>query len=89
MMQVNVSQARQDFLNLANRVYAGEEFLVVKNNIPMLTMKPIRKEKIDRKKKIDLSAFGIWKNRKDFKGMSTIQIADMLRDKAWKGSYAD
>ena len=88
MIQVNVSQARQDFLNLANRVFAGEEFLVVKNNIPMLTMKPIRKEKIDRKKKIDLSAFGIWKNRWP-KSMSSVDIVNKWREEAWKGNYGD
>ncbi len=48
MMQISVSQARRDFLELANRVYAGEEFLVVKNKIPMLMMYPVRIEKTVR-----------------------------------------
>ncbi len=89
-MTMNVSQARQRFLELVNRVYAGEEFLITKNKIPVLTISPIRKEnKIKKtfKRKIDPKIFGMWKNRKDFKGMSTIEIADMLREKAWKGNY--
>lgn len=90
MIQISVSQARQKFLELANRVYAGEEFLVVKNKIPMLVMKPVKKEKRTvKKKKILPEAFGMWKDRKDWNGLSTIQIADMLREKALKGNYDD
>lgn len=88
MTQISVSQFRQNLPSFINRVFAGEEFLVIKNKIPVATVTPVKKEKIF-KKKIDLSTFGIWKNRKDFKGMSTVQIADSLRDKAWKGNYAD
>lgn len=87
MTQVNISQFRENLPSFMDRVYAGEEFLVMKNKIPMASVIPVRKEKIS-KKKIDLSAFGIWRNRKDFKGMTTVQIADMLREKAWKGNYA-
>jgi len=52
MAQISVSQARQNFLQLANRVYEGEEFLVIKNGIQMLKMSPVRKEKIVTKRKI-------------------------------------
>lgn len=88
MNQISVSQARQDFLNLTNRVYSGEEFLVLKNKIPMMVMKPVRLEKRTIRKSNHSKIFGMWKNRKDFVGLSTIQIADRLREVAWKGNYA-
>lgn len=49
MIQISVSKARQEFLELTNRVYAGEEFLVMKNKIPMLVMRPVKTEKAVRK----------------------------------------
>ena len=49
MIQISVSQARQEFLELVNRVYSGEEFLVVKNKIPMLVMQPVKIQKPARK----------------------------------------
>lgn len=90
MITMNVSQARQRFLELVNRVYAGEEFLITKNKIPVLTITPIKKEKKLRvKRKINFKSFGMWKNRKEWKGLSTIEIADRLRELAWKGKYDD
>ncbi len=89
MTQMNISQARQEFLQLINRAFVGEEFIITKNNLPMATILGVKKEKKAVKKKINLKAFGMWKNRKDFKGLSTIQIADRLREMAWKGNYAD
>ena len=88
MNQISVSQARQDFLNLTNRVYSGEEFLVFKNKIPMMVMKPIGKEKSDRKKRIDPKVFGMWKNRWP-KSMSSVDIVNKWREEAWKGNYGD
>ena len=49
MIQISISQARQEFLELANRVYSGEEFLVLKNKIPMLMMQPIKSDKSIRR----------------------------------------
>ena len=54
MIQISVSQARQDFLQIANQVYGGEEFLVTKNKIPMLVMRPIKPEKSLRRQRIIL-----------------------------------
>ena len=54
----------------------------------MMVMKPLRIENKITKRAIDPKIFGMWKNRKDFKGLSTIQIADRLRETAWKGNYA-
>ena len=90
MITMNISQARQRFLEIANRTFAGEEFVITKNKIPVLTISPIKKEKKFRvKRKINLRSFGMWKNRKEWKGLSTIEIADKLREQAWKGKYDD
>ena len=89
MIQISVSQARQDFLQIANQVYGGEEFLVTKIKIPWLTINPIKKEKRIIKRRIYSKAFGMWKNRKDWRGLSTIEIADKLRRQAWRGNYDD
>ncbi|TSC85344.1 MAG: hypothetical protein G01um101416_924 [Microgenomates group bacterium Gr01-1014_16] len=83
MNQVSVSQARQDFLQLANRVYAGEEFLVVKNGIQMLEMRPVRKEKRVIKKRI---LPGATKLMSHLKG-TTLEVADRLRKEALYGRY--
>lgn len=85
MTQISVSQARQDFLQLVNRVYAGEEFLVVKNGIQMLEMRPVRKEKRVIKRRI-LS--GATKLMSHLKG-TTLEVADRLRRDAWYGKYAN
>lgn len=85
MTQISVSQARQNFLQLANRVYAGEEFLVVKNGIQMLEMRPVRRERKIGKRKI---LPGATKLMSHLKG-TTLEIADKLRRDAWYGKYAD
>lgn len=88
MTTVSVSYARQNFPQLVNRAYAGEEFLVVKNNIPVVTIQKSVQINSDRSKKRALSSvFGLWKDRPDMKGKTTIEIADELRKKAWYGSY--
>ncbi|MEK9201167.1 MAG: type II toxin-antitoxin system prevent-host-death family antitoxin [Patescibacteria group bacterium] len=52
MIQLSVSQARNDFLKLANRVYAGEEIVVVKNGVKMMVMSPVKNKKRVIKKRI-------------------------------------
>lgn len=91
MVTVTISQARQDLPSLINRVYAGEEFLIVKNKIPMAQISPVKKRQMKKifKRKILPEVFGMWKNRKEWKGLSTIEIADRLRESAWKGNYGD
>ena len=90
MIQINISDARQNFPSLINRVYAGEEFLVVKNKIPVARIISVdKKKKKLTKRQILPEAFGIWKNRPEWKGLSTIQIAYKLREQAWKGNYRD
>lgn len=82
MNQISISKARQDFLNLANRVFAGEEFLVTKNNIPMMLLKPIRKEKALKRRILP----GATKLMSHLRG-STLEIADKLRKDAWYGKH--
>ena len=52
MIQVSVTQARQQLPQLLNRVFAGEEFLVVKNKIPVATISPVKREKAVIKKRL-------------------------------------
>ena len=85
MMQISVSQARQDFLKLANRVYAGEEFLVVKNKIPMMILKPVKIKKA-MKRKIDPKMFGMWKDRWP-KNKSSVEVVNQWRAQSWRGRY--
>ena len=54
----------------------------------MMVMKPIGKEKSDRKKRIDPKVFGMWKNRWP-KSMSSVDIVNKWREEAWKGNYGD
>ena len=88
MNVISISHARQNLPELVNRVYKGEEFLIIKNKIPMAHLNPVKKVKKVIKKRIILpEVFGMWKNRKDFKGLSTVEIANKLRETAWKGRY--
>jgi len=51
MTQISISQARQNFLQIANRVYAGEEFEVFKNGIPVMVLRPVDKKTMERFKR--------------------------------------
>lgn len=89
MTTMNISQARQRFLEIANRVYAGEEFVVTKNKIPVLTISPIRKEKKIKKifkRKIDPKVFGMWKNRWP-KSKSSVDVVNEWRRQEEMRSY--
>jgi len=88
MTQISVSQFRQNLPSFMDRVYAGEEFLVVKNKIPMATVIPVKNEKKITKRKIDPKIFGMWKNRWP-KSMSSVDIVNKWREEAWKGNYGD
>ena len=84
MIQINISQARQILPSLINRVYQGEEFIIVKNKIPIAQITPVDKKLIKRKeKKILPEARKLFKHLKG----SNIKIANFLRDSAWKGTY--
>lgn len=77
MNKVNISFARQHLPELVNRVFAGEEFVIVKNKIPVAKIGAVKPQITEhqRKKRVIPGAFGMWK---DLKG-STVEIADRLR----------
>ena len=70
---------------LLNRVFAGEEFLVVKNKIPIAKLSPIKKESVF-KRKIDPGVFGMWKNRWP-KSKSSADIVNEWRKEILYGKY--
>ncbi|HJZ06206.1 hypothetical protein A2634_02040 [Candidatus Amesbacteria bacterium RIFCSPHIGHO2_01_FULL_48_32] len=86
MTQINASQARQDFLQILNRAYAGEEFLVTKNRIVMARISPVRKEKKIVKRRILPEVFGMWKDRWPA-SKSSVDIVDEWRRKEEMRSY--
>lgn len=88
MITINVSQARQQFLELVNRAYAGEEFIIVKNKIPVAKISAVtpKKGKKKIKRKIPPGVFGMWKDRWP-EGTSSVDIVNKWRDVIWKGRY--
>lgn len=84
MMTVTVSYARQNLPDLINRAFAGEEFIVVKNKIPMARMSPVGNKAIKKTRKVIVP--GATNLLSHLKG-STIEIADALRESAWRGTY--
>jgi antitoxin (DNA-binding transcriptional repressor) of toxin-antitoxin stability system len=84
MIQISVSQARRDFLELANRIYSGQEYLVVKNKIPMLVMLPVKPEKpITRPRRILPGATKLMVNLKG----DSVKIVNEWRQKEEMRSY--
>lgn len=85
MNTVNISYARQHLPELVNRVFGGEEFVIVKNNIPVARVSKVSPGMIQKKKKKRMvtGAFGMWK---DLKG-STVDIVNKWREEAWRGRY--
>ena len=84
MIQISISEARQILPSLINRVYQGEEFIIVKNKIPVAQITPVGKKMVlSKEKKLLPEAIKLFTH---FKG-SNIKIANFLRDSAWKGTY--
>lgn len=84
MIQVNISQARQTLPTLVDKVYQGEEFVIIKNKIPVAQLIPVTNKKI--KPLIKKIIPGATKLYSYLKG-SNIEIANKLRESAWKGNY--
>lgn len=82
MTQISVSQARQNLSQLLNRVFAGEEFLLVKNNIPVAHLTPVRKERVVKKRILP----GATKLLAHWKG-PTLDVARRLRKLAEQSNY--
>lgn len=84
MIQVNVSELRQNLPTFINRVFTGEEFLITKNGLMVAKLTPAKNMIKKPKKRIVLpSAFGMWK---DFKG-ETVEIVNKWKKEAWRGNY--
>ncbi len=89
MISINVSQARQNFSSVIDKVFAGEEFIVMKNNIKVAKIVPIKEiRQIKVKRKIDAKAFGMWKNRWP-KNKSSVEIVNEWRKEILYGKYGD
>lgn len=87
MTQINVSDFRQNLPNYLNRVFAGEEFLIVKNKIPVAHLNPVKKEKVVlRKRKILPEVFGMWKDRWPA-SKSSVDIVNEWRKEMLYGKY--
>ncbi|HCM37469.1 MAG: hypothetical protein UV61_C0001G0103 [Candidatus Gottesmanbacteria bacterium GW2011_GWB1_43_11] len=84
MNTINVSQARQNFASLIDKVFAGQEYIVMKNNIKVAKIVPF--EKKGKKKKISWAAFGIWKDRWP-ESKSSVDIVNEWRRKEERRSY--
>ena len=86
MTQVSVSDFRQNLPTYLNRVFAGEEFEIVKNKLPVAVVRPMGAGLLKIKKRKILS--GATSLLSHLKG-STIEVADRLRKEAWYGKYVD
>lgn len=84
MILVNISQARQTLPSLVDKVYQGEEFVIVKNKIPVAQLIPVTSKKIKIQKKAIIP--GATRLFSHLKG-TNIKIADKLRASAWRGNY--
>lgn len=84
MIQVNISQARQTLPTLVDKVYRGEEYVIVKNRIPVAQLVPLTK-KVNKiaQKRIISTAIRLFSHLKG----SNIKIANELRESAWRGKY--
>lgn len=87
MTQISASQARQELPSLLNRVFAGEEFEIVKNKIPFANLVPVKKKmEVLKKRRILPEAFGMWKDRWPA-SKSSVDIVNEWREEMWKGRY--
>lgn len=85
MTQVSISKFRQNLPTYINRVFAGEEFEIMKNKLSVAVIVPAsRIVKKAKAKKIPAEVFGTWKGRWP-KTMSSIDIVNKWREDAWRG----
>jgi len=89
MYKINITEARQNLLKLAEEVYFNNKtYVITKRGIPMakiIKADKITKKKIytakDREKAIEAVA-GMWKDR--WKDKNTEEVVELLRKKAWR-----
>lgn len=81
---VDVSSARQNLSKLIDSVYLnGETVVIAKRNIPLVKIIRVDQAKdvpLIEPKSLDLSLFGILKNKKQ----SAIAIANQIRNESWR-----
>lgn len=81
---VDVSSARQNLSKLIDSVYLGGETVVIaKRNIPLVKIIKVDQLKdmlSTEPKSLDLSLFGILKNKK----RNAIAIANQIRNDSWR-----
>lgn len=82
MIPISVSQARQQFPSIIDRVFAGDSFVVTKQRLPVAEIRPIRREVRVGKKRIIPAATRILR---DLQG-SSLDVVSQWRDAAWKGT---
>lgn len=51
MNTMNVSEARKRLSEIINRVYAGEEFIITRNGIPVAKISPVNRKLMDNYRK--------------------------------------
>lgn len=82
MIPVSVSQARQQFPSIIDRVFAGDSFVVTKQRLPIAEIRPFRRATLVGKKRIIPAATRIFR----YLHGSSVDIVNQWRDAAWKGS---
>ncbi len=86
VQKIDVSKARTELPKIMEEAYfEDQQFILLRRGIPMAAIVGINKimnnklAKTSKKKEIT-RLFGIWKKKRE----STIEIANNLREKAWK-----
>lgn len=83
MIPISISDARNNLPNLINRVYRGEEFLILKNKIPVAKLSAVSDNKQVAVKKILPEATKIFSKLKG----SSVEIVNKWRKEALYGKY--
>lgn len=78
---IDISSARKSFSKIVDSVFlSGQTYLITKRNIPVAKITTLDHfPSLAVKKTVDLSLFGIIKNKKN-----AVVLASDLRKKAWK-----
>ena len=86
MMQVSMSDFRENLPTYSDMVLAGEEFEVLRNRIPVLKVTAIdTPKKVIKSRKVMPEALNLLSHLKG----STVEIANKLRKDAWYGKYGN
>jgi antitoxin (DNA-binding transcriptional repressor) of toxin-antitoxin stability system len=86
MIQITISQARQNLPSVVDRALAGEEFVILRNRMPVVKISAVGKNKKVIKRRILPEVFGMWKNRWP-KSKSSEDIVNEWRKEVLYGKY--